>query len=58
MLDEDVRGTVKQVNELTPRYPGLNKQIQKIQALGDNPNDLKDRRDLLVGRLSTSWISR
>ncbi|MGA2764982.1 MAG: flagellar hook-associated protein FlgK [Spirochaetia bacterium] len=52
MLDDDVRGTVKQVNELTTEISGLNKQIQKIQALGDNPNDLKDRRDLLVGRLS------
>jgi len=52
MLDDDVRGTVNQVNDLTTEIAGLNKQIQKIQALGDNPNDLKDRRDLLVGRLS------
>ena len=52
MLDDDVRGTVKQVNEYTTEIAGLNKQIQKIQALGDNPNDLKDRRDLLVGKLS------
>ncbi len=53
MLDDDVRGTTKQVNDLTTEIAGLNKQIQKIQALGDNPNDLKDRRDLLVGKLST-----
>ncbi|HVO37922.1 MAG TPA: flagellar hook-associated protein FlgK [Spirochaetia bacterium] len=52
MLEDDVRGTVKQVNELTTEIAGINKQIQKIQALGDNPNDLKDRRDLLVGKLS------
>ncbi|HUI69358.1 MAG TPA: flagellar hook-associated protein FlgK [Spirochaetia bacterium] len=52
MLDDDVRGTVSQVNDLTTEIAGLNKQIQKIQALGDNPNDLKDRRDLLVGKLS------
>ena len=52
MLEDDVRGTVKQVNELTTEISGINKQIQKIQALGDNPNDLKDRRDLLVGKLS------
>ena len=52
MLDDDVRGTTKQVNDLTTEIAGLNKQIQKIQALGDNPNDLKDRRDLLVGKLS------
>jgi len=52
MLDDDVRGTVTKVNELTTEIAGLNKQIQKIQALGDNPNDLKDRRDLLVGKLS------
>ena len=53
MVEDDVRGTVAQVNELTKQIAGLNGQIVKSQALGDNPNDLLDRRDMLVGKLST-----
>ena len=52
MLEGDVQGSVSQVNELTKQIADLNKQIVKSQALGDNPNDLLDRRDLLVGKLS------
>jgi flagellar hook-associated protein 1 FlgK len=53
MLEGDIQGSVTQVNELTKQIADLNKQIVKSQALGDNPNDLLDRRDLLVGRLSS-----
>ena len=53
MVEDDVRGTVAQVNELTRQIALLNGQIVKSQALGDNPNDILDRRDLLVGQLST-----
>jgi flagellar hook-associated protein 1 FlgK len=53
MVEGDVQGTVKQVNAITSQIADLNKQIVKSQALGDNPNDLLDRRDLLVGELST-----
>jgi flagellar hook-associated protein 1 FlgK len=53
MLEGDIQGSVTQVNELTGQIAGLNKQIVKSQALGDNPNDLLDRRDLLVGKLSS-----
>jgi flagellar hook-associated protein 1 FlgK len=53
MIDGDVQGTVAQVNKLTADIAGLNKQIVKSQALGDNPNDLLDRRDLLVNKLSS-----
>jgi flagellar hook-associated protein 1 FlgK len=52
MLEGDVQGSVKQVNELTGQIADLNREITKSQALGDNPNDLMDRRDLLVGQLS------
>jgi flagellar hook-associated protein 1 FlgK len=52
MADEDVRGTVERVNDLTGRIAGLNDEIQKIRSQGDNPNDLLDRRDLLVEQLS------
>lgn len=53
MAEEDIQGTVKQVNELSRQIAGLNEQIQKIKAQGDNPNDLYDRRDLLVEKLSS-----
>jgi len=52
MLEGDIQGSVSQVNELTKQIADLNKQIVKSQALGDNPNDLLDRRDLLVSKLS------
>jgi flagellar hook-associated protein 1 FlgK len=53
MVEDDIRGTVAQVNELTRQIALLNGQIVKSQALGDNPNDLLDHRDLLVGQLSS-----
>jgi flagellar hook-associated protein 1 len=53
MVEDDVRGTVGQINDLTKQIAGLNGQIVKSQAIGDNPNDLLDRRDMLVGKLST-----
>lgn len=53
MAEQDIQGTVKRVNELSRQIAGLNEEIQKIRAQGDNPNDLYDRRDLLVERLSS-----
>ncbi len=53
MVEGDVQGTVKQVNAITTQIADLNKDIVKSQALGDNPNDLLDRRDILVGQLSS-----
>lgn len=52
MLDDDIRGTVTQVNEQLREIAELNREIVKVEAAGDNPNDLLDRRDLLVERLS------
>jgi flagellar hook-associated protein 1 FlgK len=51
MVDGDVRGTVAQVNEFAKQIAELNGEIVKSKALGDNPNDLLDRRDLLVEKL-------
>lgn len=53
MAEEDIQGTVSRVNDLSRRIAGLNEEIQKIRAQGDNPNDLFDRRDLLVEKLSS-----
>ena len=53
MIEGDIKGTVEQVNSLTTEIAALGGEILKSEALGDNPNDLLDRRDLLVGKLST-----
>ncbi len=53
MLEGDIEATVKQVNELSREIAVLNEQIVKIRALGDNPNDLLDRRDLLTNTLAS-----
>ncbi|MDR3114147.1 MAG: flagellar hook-associated protein FlgK [Treponema sp.] len=53
MVEEDIQLTVSRVNELSRQIAGLNQDIQKVRAQGDNPNDLLDRRDLLVDTLSS-----
>jgi flagellar hook-associated protein 1 FlgK len=51
-LDQQVLGKVDQINSLAQRINSLNDQIGKVLAVGDTPNDLRDRRDLLVDQLS------
>jgi flagellar hook-associated protein 1 FlgK len=51
--DADIQVTVGQVNELSRQIAALNGDITRIKAQGDNPNDLMDRRDLLVDKLSS-----
>lgn len=52
-LESEVTGTVAQVNELATQIAALNEEIFKVQAMKDNPNDLMDRRDILVGQLAS-----
>ena len=52
MLETDVQVTVERANSILRDIAGLNEQIVRIKAAGDNPNDLLDRRDLLVKELS------
>ncbi len=52
MVELDISATVKEINTITSGVAALNEQIVKVQAMGDNPNDLLDRRDLLVQKLS------
>jgi len=52
MLDTDITVTVERANTILRDVAGLNREIVKIKAAGDNPNDLLDRRDLLVKELS------
>ncbi len=51
MLEEDIGVVTYQVNGLSRQIAMLNEEIVKVEAMGDNPNDLYDRRDLLVERL-------
>lgn len=52
MVHGDIEATVKQVNDLTERIAALNEEIVKVKAMGDNPNDLMDKRDVLTEKLS------
>jgi flagellar hook-associated protein 1 FlgK len=53
MADEDIQLTVSRVNEISREIAALNRDITRVKAQGDNPNDLMDRRDLLVDQLSS-----
>ena len=39
-------------NDYATRIAELNKEIERSEAMGDNPNDLYDQRDLMVEKLS------
>lgn len=52
LLNGDIESTVKQVNDYADRIAALNEQIVRSEAMGDNPNDLYDKRDLYVEKLS------
>ena len=47
-----VEQKINRVNGLADTIATLNKQIQKQELAGDNPNDLYDKRDLLIDELS------
>ncbi|MBQ2601413.1 MAG: flagellar hook-associated protein FlgK [Treponema sp.] len=60
-INEDINGTVRQVNDYAKQIADLNHEIVRSKALGDDPNDLMDRRDLLVeklGRLINVTVER
>ena len=52
MLNDDIKVSVGEVNSLLQDIAKLNEQIEKSEALHDNPNDLLDKRDLMVEKLS------
>ena len=52
LINGDIEASVRQVNTLTHQIARINEEIVKSKAMGDNPNDLLDRRDLLVEKLS------
>ena len=52
MAEEEILATVEQINTLIHDIAALNNEIVNSKAAGDNPNDLLDRRDLLVEQLA------
>lgn len=52
LVNADIHATVEQVNNYAKQIADVNAEIVKSKALGDSPNDLLDRRDLLVDKLS------
>ncbi|MDI6631532.1 MAG: flagellar hook-associated protein FlgK [Bacillota bacterium] len=51
-LNFNVEVTVEQINTIAQQLADLNQQIIHSVAVGDSPNDLYDRRDLLLDRLA------
>ena len=51
-VNDDIQMTVFRVNDISRQIAALNGDIQRVKAQGDNPNDLMDRRDLLVDEMS------
>jgi len=52
LIEGDIEATVTQVNSIASQIAAINGEIVRSKAMGDNPNDLLDRRDLLVDQLS------
>jgi flagellar hook-associated protein 1 FlgK len=53
-LDQDlvISDKVDQINSLASEVAGLNAEISRIASVGEQPNDLMDKRDLALDRLS------
>jgi len=52
MVNAEVKSAVGEINGTLHEIASLNRQIHTVQAMGQNPNDLLDKRDLLIERLS------
>ena len=52
LVDGDIEATVAQVNDFARQIAALNAAIVESKGVGDSPNDLLDRRDLLVDKLA------
>ncbi len=51
--NRQVMERINQINLYGRDIRDLNERILKSEALGDNPNDLRDKRDALIEKLST-----
>ncbi|MBS4032686.1 MAG: flagellar hook-associated protein FlgK [Clostridiales bacterium] len=48
----DISSRVSEINSMAVQIRDLNEQIVKVTALGQQPNDLADQRDLILDKLS------
>lgn len=51
-INQEIQLRTDQINSLGQRIAGLNAQIGQVEGVGQQPNDLRDQRDLLVDELS------
>ncbi len=51
-LNEEIKVKVDEVNSIAQRIKDLNDQIAKVELSGDKANDYRDKRDLLLDKLS------
>ncbi len=51
-VNESIEIKVRGINSLSSQIADLNDLIHKVEAAGDNANDLRDKRDLLADELS------
>ena len=51
-LDASIKIRVDDINNIASQIATLNDQIVRIEVQGDNANDLRDKRDLLIDELS------
>ena len=52
IVNTEVKASVDQANTMLYEIASLNKEIYHLQALGYNPNDLLDKRDVLLDKLT------
>lgn len=52
-LNEQIQTQVTEINTFSKQIADLNREISRLEAEGDSPNDLLDRRDTLVEKLSS-----
>lgn len=50
--DQEITSKLSDVNSALTSIDALNQQIATVKAMGDDANDLKDQRDLLLDQLS------
>jgi len=51
-LNDSISVKVSQVNSTLKQIAGLNNEIFRVEGLGNNANDLRDQRDVLIDDLS------
>ncbi len=51
----EIQSNIFEVNNILERLNSVNKEIIDVTIAGNNPNDLLDRRDLLMDELSTKF---